>query len=89
MLDIEQPTRLRAVHDFVDRVGLVGGLVRWLKGTYLAEKRWEYVGLLRRGLETKMGDSEEIFERERECVCVWETNVMAKNEKGPKNRGKI
>ena len=70
MLDIEQPTRLRAVHDFVDRVGLVEGLVRWLKGTYLAEKRWEYVGLLRRGLETKMGDSEEIFEREREKVCV-------------------
>ena len=33
------------------------------------EKRWEYVGLLQRGLETKMGDSEEIFERERVCVC--------------------
>ena len=69
MLDIEQPTRLRAVHDFVDRVRLVGGLVRWLKGTYLAEKRWEYVRLLRWGLETKMGDSEEIIERERVCVC--------------------
>ena len=61
------------VHDFIDGVGLIGGLVRWLKRTYLVEKRWEYVGLLRRGLETEMGDSEEIFEvfeRERECVCV-------------------
>ena len=30
-------------------------------------------------------------EREREKVCVWETNEMAKNEKGQKkkNRGKI
>ena len=41
--------------DFVDRVGLVGGFVRWLKRTYLAKKRWEYVGLLRQGLETEMG----------------------------------
>ena len=88
MLDIEQPTRLRAVHDFVDRVGLVGGLVRWLKGTYLAEKRWEYVGLLRRGLETKMGDSEEIFERERVCAC-GRLMKWLKMKKGPKNRGKI
>ena len=51
------------------------------------EKRWEYVGLLRRGLETEMGDSEEVFEvseRERESVCVWETNEMAKNERALK-----
>ena len=75
------------VHDFIDGVGLIGGLVRWLKRTYLVEKRWEYVGLLRRGLETEMGDSEEVFEvseRERESVCVWETNEMAKNERALK-----
>lgn len=54
-------------------------------------------GLLRRGLETEMVDSEEILGftktkkkrfskclRESVCACVGKTNEMANNEKAPK-----